>query len=887
MSGRVAFAPLFTGGLTALVLLAGCPEELGFSSLASALVVRPERVQVERLWAGLSVGVPLVVENRGSAPFLSLSARVEDVSGPGELVVVPLGEALPAGSEVELRLTATAFGEGVGPLTGTLVVRADEAEVSVPLSALVVPRPDCDDGNPCTHDRFDPGSGACVRVALPDLAVCDDDNACTESDQCLQGVCTGRPLACADPVGCTVDRCDPSIGCVFEPIDQRCDDDDPCTDDLCDASRGCANEPKPTGSVCHHDGCAEIGFCVEGSCVVQPVPDDIPCEDGDPCTRGDTCQQGTCTAGEQTPLGAPAPAVVEPSYVGVSHCGGPEPFLGGCYGWVGDATVEEVLAARRAGSFAEVVWRSPFLDVSGVLCDPRDPMYQVEWLPPREGGNGADRGAQPIGPVCAAGVFVSRAPWSGGATSTTQLTVVRGPAAAAFEDPLDEGPGLGGLAVAHAGLDGRSVWLERRRADGSIVTEPRLTAWPLSVLEDRVTELAVGLTPGRAVVVGHGYLRDFDTLADCAFPGCLTGVPLGMATFYEGPSVSPVDVEQVFLEEVFDESCGEPWVAPRLLEVRDLEVHARRDGVNTVALRMRPSACGDAPGNEHLALAPYVARVGASVGGAPVAPLVALAGDGVVRALAADAAGDLAAVREVTFPCDCACAAGEECACLDAPAEPCTRWELAFAPVGGNLDALLGDLVSDEAFARPLRVEGAPRLAARIGGRVLLAWRGEQGLERLDPPALEGFSWAPGRLLGGPAGVVAGRGQHVASGSAEGEAACPPEECGAPLPPPGVPVLVQRFGCGFEAPPPGPEEACLGDIDCGEGSFCQREGVCLPPPGCEEGCEPVCYGACVALPRDAGVPDAGSSDAGLPDAGSSNAGSRDAGTDAGPNDAGW
>ena len=39
--------------------------------------------------------------------------------------------------------------------------------------------------------------------------------------------------------------------------------------------------------------------------------------------------------------------------------------------------------------------------------------------------------------------------------------------------------------------------------------------------------------------------------------------------------------------------------------------------------------------------------------------------------------------------------------------------------------------------------------------------------------------------------------------------------------------------------------ACWDTTDCDDSQSCQREGVCLPPPGgCEEGCEPVCYGIC-------------------------------------------
>ncbi len=70
----------------------------------------------------------------------------------------------------------------------------------------------CNDGNPCTDDSCDPLAG-CVFAnnALP----CDDHDACTQTDVCTGGVCTGtNPLVCADADVCTINACLPSLGCV-------------------------------------------------------------------------------------------------------------------------------------------------------------------------------------------------------------------------------------------------------------------------------------------------------------------------------------------------------------------------------------------------------------------------------------------------------------------------------------------------------------------------------------------------------------------------------------------------------------------------------------------------------------------------------------------------
>ncbi len=76
---------------------------------------------------------------------------------------------------------------------------------------------DCADGNPCTADTCDPATG-CVNANEPDGTGCTDGNLCTESDQCLQGTCTGQPVNCDDGEVCTLDQCAPDSGCSNTPV---------------------------------------------------------------------------------------------------------------------------------------------------------------------------------------------------------------------------------------------------------------------------------------------------------------------------------------------------------------------------------------------------------------------------------------------------------------------------------------------------------------------------------------------------------------------------------------------------------------------------------------------------------------------------------------------
>ena len=198
----------------------------------------------------------------------------------------------------------------------------------------------CDDGDPCTADVCDPGTG-CSHAPL--AGPCNDHDACTVSDHCEAGACVGAPRSCDDGNTCTVDACDPTTGCTAAPLDDvACDDDDLCTENercvagrcegattSCDDGNACTSTACDPHSGCLYapldaacdDGsaCSDGDWCVDGAC--QPglpvdcqddanpctaelcdratgcahVPlDAIPCEDGDHCTLGDTCVHGAC-----------------------------------------------------------------------------------------------------------------------------------------------------------------------------------------------------------------------------------------------------------------------------------------------------------------------------------------------------------------------------------------------------------------------------------------------------------------------------------------------------------------------------------------------------------------------------------------------------------------
>ena len=210
---------------------------------------------------------------------------------------------------------------------------------------ICVPGPaeNCDDSNPCTEDVCSPVEG-CQHTDKN--APCDDLNACTSGDTCLQGEClSGKPTNCDDGDPCTTDACEPDKGCYHdknsEPCQDgdvctvgdlcengkcvpgtqmSCDDGNACTDDSCDPAMGCVHTHNDAACDDNNE-CTGSDQCVQGKCIGQgsadcddanPCTKDIClplggcvhedsgsalCDDGDPCTQGDVCQDGVCTPG--------------------------------------------------------------------------------------------------------------------------------------------------------------------------------------------------------------------------------------------------------------------------------------------------------------------------------------------------------------------------------------------------------------------------------------------------------------------------------------------------------------------------------------------------------------------------------------------------------------
>lgn len=138
--------------------------------------------------------------------------------------------------------------------------------------------------------------GVCQHVSVP----CDDTNACTSNDACVQGLCIGTPKTCPASDSChETSTCNPQNGVcsrIAKADGTACEDGDECTTgDTCTggvcggtATTVCLPPEGPEGchtpSECKFQKCAAFGM----------KPNTTVCSDNNACTTGDACYSGLC-----------------------------------------------------------------------------------------------------------------------------------------------------------------------------------------------------------------------------------------------------------------------------------------------------------------------------------------------------------------------------------------------------------------------------------------------------------------------------------------------------------------------------------------------------------------------------------------------------------------
>ncbi len=298
----------------------------------------------------------------------------------------------------------------------------------------------CDDGDACTQSdscqagscvgsnpktctaldqcheagTCDPKSGVCSDPAKTDGSTCDDGNACTQSDSCQTGACVGaNPKACAALDQCHVAGvCDPGTGICSDPVKDdgsACDDGNACTQtDACQAGGCVGGNPIICAALdqCHVSGTCDPGT---GLCSQPVVMDGSPCNDGNACTQVDACQTGTCVGTSPKECVAldqcHVPGLCDPS---TGICSNPaSPDGNPCNDGDACTQTDACLAGSCAGSNPKVCVATDQCHLAGT-CDPTSGACSNPASP--DGSPCNDGNACTQGDTCAQGACSGGAP---------------------------------------------------------------------------------------------------------------------------------------------------------------------------------------------------------------------------------------------------------------------------------------------------------------------------------------------------------------------------------------------------------------------------------------------------------------------------------------------
>jgi len=208
---------------------------------------------------------------------------------------------------------------------GTLFCNADAWDCTI-----LPETTSCSDGNACTTgdhcNGISAGPGSCVgtpvvcpsdqcnnpgscntstgvcspMVPKSPPPSCNDGDACTYNDTCVNGACAGTHVTCPSNTACASYSCNGTSMCPpsYSSVSTICNDGNACTGatgtpDHCDGAGNCL---AGTATACTaSDQCHVAGTCntSTGSCSNPNAPNGTPCT-SDPNGTGAACSSGTC-----------------------------------------------------------------------------------------------------------------------------------------------------------------------------------------------------------------------------------------------------------------------------------------------------------------------------------------------------------------------------------------------------------------------------------------------------------------------------------------------------------------------------------------------------------------------------------------------------------------
>ncbi len=273
----------------------GQTKVAGTATLGAALDLTGGKQAVLKFWSWAGVNADNYTDQRwvevsgDDFKTVALSWKLDNSStalGAWKLLAMDLSPL--AGKAVKVRFRFDSLNcvtnTGVGWFVDDLVVITDKAKGCAGDG-------ECGDGNACTDDKCVNGACQFPFNKLP----CDDGSKCTTGDLCNgAGGCLGpTPTNCNDNAACTIDSCDPVIGCKYANADEgfSCGDSDNCTiDDNCKGGKCVGRAKCDDANPCTTDSCA----ATSGACTNTPLADNASCSDNDPCTAADACKAGKC-----------------------------------------------------------------------------------------------------------------------------------------------------------------------------------------------------------------------------------------------------------------------------------------------------------------------------------------------------------------------------------------------------------------------------------------------------------------------------------------------------------------------------------------------------------------------------------------------------------------
>ncbi len=263
------------------------PDELRVGS-DFRVILKTEFEDTERL-------SKVIVQVVGSDSYIEFDSEISTVDGVGVIILEGLMSLTLELKGQQFKLAfALQTSDGItgAYTTVTVVVPEDEPECGIGTccngGSWVPDGSPClvSDGNYCTMDTCN-SNHQCSYTNRVDDTPCNDGNADTVGDRCINGMCAGSECNCSGETTC----CD---GCKAINEGNSCDDGNLCTEnDLCRAGACASGEeiecPTPNNT------CLKAGVCQpsNGECT-----DPEPKPDGSACTFGDENESGLCENGE-------------------------------------------------------------------------------------------------------------------------------------------------------------------------------------------------------------------------------------------------------------------------------------------------------------------------------------------------------------------------------------------------------------------------------------------------------------------------------------------------------------------------------------------------------------------------------------------------------------